>query len=121
MTTNNEQLLEKIKVGKKTLISYYCYPTGASGYNDIVIETNNWNNNKHDEELKNFIGKVILAGTNAAGYHNMDNKVAVGVQVEGLEAPVYFHFHDNSYYISTGKPRQYDSVEPKTFNQPFND
>ena len=96
---NNKELLSHILKNRRWVTTYYPYPTGGYGTENIIVSTDNFNGNTYDEPLRNMVALTIKLGAIGAGC-STDNKTAVKVEVEGLDFPVYFIQYDGKYYLS---------------------
>lgn len=105
----NSEILQIILSSPKKLTAYYTYPSSSGG--ELIFETNNWNGQKYDEPMKNFINATIALGAALSGGPFIDNKTSVKVEVEGLDFPVYFRRHDGCYMICTGISTRRGSTE----------
>lgn len=96
--------LEDILRGKKTLISYYSYPTGTEGEHIANESATEFNKEIKDHPLNttvvNAVDRVINEACARLGFRR-DNKECVKVMIEGIEQPIYFVTYDLERIICT--------------------
>lgn len=107
-TPDNQEILEKLYNNTKTIVAYYMYPTGSN--TNHIIKTDNWNRNKYDVQLKNFVNLIVQLGAAAAGMIN-DNKTGVEVHVDGIDFPIFCYKHDGMFAVTKGL-KQRDGRDP---------
>ena len=105
-----DSTIRKILDGDKTILSYFSYPAYSSG-DTLICENVEEHNDSHysrglfkhmleNSEVVNCIDKVIYKATEKLQM-GRDNKIAVKVQVDGFEHPLYFVAFDRSRLICT--------------------